>query len=137
LNYLFAWLLFLSPWLFNRVKLTQIHQKVNAIISYKMGAVLFSFSAGLGALLVETKFLTEVVICDRNFMTRLSENKLTALSQTLFDSSKILFAALVAADFIKFTISIKLLIVTGLLNILIIGLILRPVPVPETAFPEV
>ena len=59
-------------------------------------------------------------------MELFSDSKLKALSQTLLDFSKVLLAALVAADFIKFTSLIKFLVVVGLLGSLIMGLLIRP-----------
>ena len=56
----------------------------------------------------------------------ISKNKLDALSQTLLDFSKILLAALVAADFIKFEAIVRILIVVCLLASLLAGLLLKP-----------
>jgi hypothetical protein len=59
-------------------------------------------------------------------MQLLSEAKLRALSQTLLDFAKVLLAALVAADFIKFTTLIKIIIIVGLFASVVVGLTIRP-----------
>jgi hypothetical protein len=59
-------------------------------------------------------------------MIVLSEGKHEAVSQTLLDCSKILLAALVAADFIKFPVAIRIIIVVGMIILIILGVAIRP-----------
>ncbi|MFH1563505.1 MAG: hypothetical protein ABIF11_08875 [Nitrospirota bacterium] len=59
-------------------------------------------------------------------MNIFSKGKRKAISQTLLDCGKILLAALVAADFIKFAIAIKLLIVITMIMLLIMGILIHP-----------
>ncbi len=49
-----------------------------------------------------------------------------AISQTLLDCGKILLAALVAADFIKFAITIKIILVITMVTVLILGILIQP-----------
>ncbi|MBI4777664.1 hypothetical protein HY792_01885 [Candidatus Desantisbacteria bacterium] len=55
-----------------------------------------------------------------------NNGKRKAISQTLLDCGKILLAALVATDFIKFAIVIKLAIVLIMITVLIIGILIHP-----------
>ena len=59
-------------------------------------------------------------------MNIFSKGKRKAISQTLLDCGKILLAALVAADFIKFAIGIKLVIVLTMITVLIVGIFIHP-----------
>jgi hypothetical protein len=59
-------------------------------------------------------------------MIVLSEGKREAVSQTLLDCSKILLAALVVADFIKFPVAIRIIIVVGMIILIILGVAIRP-----------
>ncbi len=59
-------------------------------------------------------------------MNIFSKGKRKAISQTLLDCGKILLAALVAADFIKFAMAIKLAIVLIMITVLIIGILIHP-----------
>ncbi|MFH1897353.1 MAG: hypothetical protein ABH886_03825 [Candidatus Desantisbacteria bacterium] len=59
-------------------------------------------------------------------MNIFSKGKRKAISQTLLDCGKILVAALIAADFIKFAIVIKLLIVITMIMLLIMGIVIHP-----------
>ena len=59
-------------------------------------------------------------------MNLFSEGKRKAISATLLDFSKIFLAALVAADFIKFVLVIKLVIVVTMMASLILGIVIQP-----------
>jgi len=59
-------------------------------------------------------------------MNIFSEGKRKAISQTLLDCGKILLAALVAADFIKFVLAIKIVILVTMITVMTLGIIVRP-----------
>ena len=59
-------------------------------------------------------------------MDLFSKGKRKAVSGTLLDCGKILLATLVASDFIKFNLSIKLLIVVTMVVTIVLGIIVTP-----------
>jgi hypothetical protein len=59
-------------------------------------------------------------------MGEFSTGKRKAVSQTLLDCGKILFAALVAADFIKLNLLIKALIIATMALTIALGIAIHP-----------
>jgi len=55
-----------------------------------------------------------------------TKGKRKSISQTLLDCGKILLAALVAADFIKFDLLIKIVIIINMVVLMILGVIMSP-----------
>lgn len=55
-----------------------------------------------------------------------TKGKRKSISQTLLDCVKILLAALVAADFIKFDLLIKIVIIINMVVLMILGVIMSP-----------